>query len=98
MSLARAILCLLIGVFLAQIVYYYPNLPENVASHFNGSGEPAGWMSRQNFVIFEGVLLLIKSFVGRNMADSWRVLYFYNYLVNQTYQAIQIEELIEGRT
>lgn len=59
MSLARAILYLLIGVFLAQIVYYYPNLPETVASHFNGFGEPDGWMARQNFVIFEGVLLLI---------------------------------------
>lgn len=59
MSLARTILYLLIGVFLAQIVYYYPNLPENVASHFNDLGEPNGWMARQNFVIFEGVLLLI---------------------------------------
>ncbi len=59
MSLVRTILYLLIGVFLAQIVYYYPNLPETVASHFNGLGEPDGWMSRQNCVIFEGVLLLI---------------------------------------
>ncbi len=59
MSLARAILYLLIGVFLAQIVYYYPNLPETVASHFNGLGKPDGWMTKQNFVIFESVLLLI---------------------------------------
>lgn len=59
MSLARAILCLLIGIFLAHIVYYYPNLPEIVASHFNGLGEPNGWMSKQNFVIFECVILLL---------------------------------------
>lgn len=59
MSLARAILYILIGIFLAHIVFYYPNLPENVASHFNGLGEPNGWMSKQNFVIFEGVILLI---------------------------------------
>ena len=59
MSLARAILYLLIGVFVAHIVFYYPNLPEIVASHFNGLGEPDGFMSKQNFLIFEGVILLI---------------------------------------
>ena len=78
MSLAQVILYLLIGVFLAQIVYYYPNLPETVASHFNGLGEPDGWMSRQNFVIFESVLLLIIIFeftllpiVLKKMPNSW---------------------------
>ena len=59
MSLARAILYLLIGVFVAHIVFYYPNLPENVASHFNSFGEHDGFMSKPNFVIFEGVILLI---------------------------------------
>lgn len=59
MSLTRAILCLLIGVFLAQIVYYYPNLPETVASHYNGFGAPDGWMKRENFVIFEIVILAV---------------------------------------
>lgn len=78
MSLARAILYLLIGVFVAHIVFYYPNLPENVASHFNGLGEPDGFMSKQNFVIFEGVILLIIIFEFtllplfiKKMPNSW---------------------------
>lgn len=78
MSLARAILYLLIGVFLAHIVFYYPNLPENIASHFNGLGEPNGFMSKQNFVVFEGVILLIIIFeftllppIIKKMPNSW---------------------------
>lgn len=59
MRLSRIILYFLIGVFAAQIVYYYPNLPETMATHFNGFGEPDGWMSKQGFVLFEGVILLL---------------------------------------
>lgn len=59
MRLSRIILYFLIGVFLAQAVYYYPNLPEMMASHFNGAGEPDGWMSKRNFFLLEGVILLV---------------------------------------
>ncbi len=59
MRLSRIILYFLIGVFLAQAVYYYPNLPEVMASHFNGAGEPDGWMSKRNFFLLEGVILLL---------------------------------------
>jgi uncharacterized membrane protein len=45
--------------FVGQILYYYPNLPDRMASHFNGAGEPDGWTSKQNFLIFEAVILLL---------------------------------------
>ncbi len=59
MRLSRALLAFLAVGFLGQILYYFPNLPGNMASHFNGLGEPDGWMSKQSFLILEGVILLI---------------------------------------
>jgi uncharacterized membrane protein len=59
MSLSRIILAFLVIGLVGQILYYYPNLPDRMASHFNGAGEPDGWMSRQNFLIFEAVILLL---------------------------------------
>ncbi len=49
----------MIGVFLAHCAYYYPALPEKMASHFNAFGEADDWMSKPNFFIFEGVILLL---------------------------------------
>lgn len=58
MNIARAILSFLFSLFLCQIIYYYPNLPEKVASHFNVFGEPDSWTSKASFLIFQLFLLL----------------------------------------
>ncbi len=58
MRLPRIILLILVGIFVAQMSYYYVNLPEMVASHFDGGGNPNGWMSKSTFVIFELFLLI----------------------------------------
>jgi len=44
-AIAQALLWLLA---LAQNAVYWQYLPERVATHFNGSGKPDGWMSRDN--------------------------------------------------
>ncbi len=59
MRLSRVILAFLLFGLIGQLLYYYPNLPEKMASHFNDRGEPDGWMLKQNFLIFELVILLI---------------------------------------
>lgn len=59
MRISRIIICFLIGVFLAQCVYYYSALPEKMASHFNAFGEADAWTSKQNFFIFEVVILFL---------------------------------------
>jgi uncharacterized membrane protein len=41
------VLCVLC---VAQAVYYYPRLPETVASHFNRAGQPDVWSSKATFV------------------------------------------------
>lgn len=53
---------LLIAVFVvavAQSAYYYPRLPERVASHFGASGAADGWQSRPAFFAFYGALLAL---------------------------------------
>lgn len=59
MRISRIILLFSIGVLLAQTLYYYPNLPEIMASHFDGAGKPNGWMSKQAFFLLEFVILAI---------------------------------------
>lgn len=59
MRLPQIIIILLIVGFISQFLYYYPNLPEIIASHFNGTGEADSWMSKQGFIIFDAIILLI---------------------------------------
>ncbi|MCB1023671.1 MAG: DUF1648 domain-containing protein [Acidobacteria bacterium] len=60
MRLSRVIIIVLILLFAAHCVYYYPLLPETLASHFGPGGEPNGWMTKQHYFIFEvGLVILL---------------------------------------
>ena len=41
---------ILLILCIAQAAYYYPLLPDNVASHFGASGRPDAWASKEFFV------------------------------------------------
>lgn len=58
MRLSKIILIFLVVLFIGHSVYYYPLLPEMVASHFDASGKADNWMSKNNFFIFESAFLL----------------------------------------
>jgi uncharacterized membrane protein len=47
---AHVIFLLLLLAMLAQIAWYYPQLPERVASHFNAAGEANSFMPKRDFV------------------------------------------------
>ncbi len=53
-------LCLALAVLaLAQAAYYYPRLPDPVASHFDGAGQPNAWSSPGGFfAVMAGVVML----------------------------------------
>lgn len=50
MNAPRIILILLAAAAIGQSLYYYPIMPETLASNFDGSGRPNGWSSKQMFV------------------------------------------------
>ena len=37
-------------ITIALAVYYYPQLPDRVASHFGIDGKPNGWMNKSGFI------------------------------------------------
>jgi uncharacterized membrane protein len=57
MRVSRAVLLLLALLGVAQLVHFYPVLPETVASHFDGAGRPNGFQSRDGFVLLSASIL-----------------------------------------
>jgi uncharacterized membrane protein len=55
----------LVGLAFLQIAFYYPQMPEVVASHFDGLGEANDWSSRNGFfgLYAAMVLLLVGVFI-----------------------------------
>lgn len=47
-----ALICLSVG----QVVYFYPRLPETMASRFGFGGQPVGWMSKLDFCILAAAM------------------------------------------
>ncbi len=80
MVLLRTALILFLGTGLACLVhafYYYPQLPEVVASHFGTGGKPDAWSSRNIFVgvyiiaiVMNGLIFLGISYGVRSIPDS----------------------------
>lgn len=46
-----SVLTALAVLFVAELLYFYPQLPETVASHFDTDGAPNGWMGKTAFVV-----------------------------------------------
>lgn len=71
-KMSRAVFVLLIVIGVLQAAYYYPLLPERVASHFGASGRPDAWSSKLFFVNFYliaiGVIAILFPVVGSGMS------------------------------
>ena len=59
MRIGRTIAFILVGVYITQIIFYYPQLPEYMATNFGGSGNPQAWTSKNLFLIINTSILLI---------------------------------------
>ena len=49
MKAARWVFAALLLAVVTQALVYYPQLPERMASHFGGAGQPNGWSSKASF-------------------------------------------------
>ena len=57
-------------------------LPENVATHFNASGQPDGWMSRANHLLFFALFgLLFPAFCHHNQPTIDKLINYFDSLV-----------------
>ena len=52
---------ILLALCIAQAVYYYPLLPDRVASHFGASGQPDAWSGKETFV---KIYLVVAAFMA----------------------------------
>ena len=59
MSASRAILLLLAAAGVVQLLHYYPLLPDTMASHFDGTGRPDGFQSRDAFFALSALMLML---------------------------------------
>jgi uncharacterized membrane protein len=58
--LPKLIFVLLVLYAAIRFSYYYPRLPDVMASHFNGRGVPNGWQTKSGFfTVFVGVSVLV---------------------------------------
>lgn len=48
----------LLGVALSQAVYYYPVMPDWMASHFAGSGKADNWMAKEFFMTIHAIVMI----------------------------------------
>ena len=58
-STALFVFLLLVVVIVFQIMYYYPRVPDRIASHFDAAGHPNGWSSKDSFFgIYAGMVIV----------------------------------------
>ncbi len=56
----RRIFFALVAIAILQTVYYYPRVPQVVASHFDGTGVPNAWSGRDGFfALYLGMVALL---------------------------------------
>ena len=84
---SRIIFIFVLILCLVQAAYYYPLLPERVASHFGASGRPDAWSGKESFIriyliavaviaaLFSSIGLLLKktpdSLINLPNKDYW---------------------------
>ena len=57
MNRALRVLLILFAVALGQIAWHFPQMPAVMATHYDGSGTPNGWMSRSTAIGFQIFML-----------------------------------------
>ncbi len=46
-----------------QITWYYPQMPQVMASHFDGAGVPNAWAGKNGFFALYGAILIMLAFI-----------------------------------
>jgi uncharacterized membrane protein len=60
-KLSLIVFIILLLVCIGHVAYYYPLLPDRVASHFGASGQPDAWSGKDSFV---KIYLVVVAFIA----------------------------------
>ncbi len=64
-TLLKLIVFVLIAVVIGEVYYYYPLLPQKMATHFDASGKPNGLSDKSTFfLLWVGVLVVVMGILG----------------------------------
>lgn len=69
--LPRILYAFLVVVCLLMIAYYYPQMPERMASHFAADGRVNGWQSRGAFFVLMLLITSTSAIVG--FVAPWQI-------------------------
>jgi len=58
-NISLLVFIILLALCIAHAAYYYPLLPDRVASHFGVSGQPDAWASKESFVKIYFIVIAI---------------------------------------
>jgi len=72
MRASRATLLLLAAAGVVQLLHYYPLLPDRMASHFDGTGRPDGFQSRDAFFALSASMLILTLVVFGGLGALFR--------------------------
>jgi uncharacterized membrane protein len=81
MKTQRFILVFLIFIAALQAIYYYPLLPQTVASHFDGAGNPNGCSSKEQLIgiYFVVIFMMSLSYLGLPLLLKYIPVSFINF-------------------
>jgi len=81
MKTQRLILVFLIFIAALQVIYYYPLLPQTVASHFDGAGNPNGCSSKEQLIgiYFMIIVMMSLSYLGLPLLLKYIPVSFINF-------------------
>ena len=77
-------------ILLIHLLWIYSVLPETVASHFDGAGNANDWMSKEAFLVFEAVILLLV--VGEFTLIPWLISRMPKSLINLPHKDYWLSE------
>jgi len=77
-------------ILLIHLLWIYSVLPETVASHFDGAGNANAWMSKEAFLVFEAVILLLV--VGEFTLIPWLISRMPKSLINLPHKDYWLSE------
>jgi len=72
MNRPRILLALLSAAAIGELAWYVPKMPPLMATHYDGAGNPDGWMTRGAAAALHLAILGVTALAFPSCWDGWR--------------------------